>query len=225
MNDSFKNNSERERKAEQIVNILESEFEVDVHGEGSAFLTLVRTILSQNTNRKNTKKAFENLVSEIRKPSEFAKADREDIVELIRPAGLYKNKSKSIKKISELVTEESEKELDKILQKSPEEAREELLTLPGVGPKTADCVLLFSGGRDVLPVDTHIARISKRLGFANEDDGPEEVKDKLEPFLPEGKRGEAHLLLIELGRNYCTARNPDCIDCPLEDICPKIGLD
>ena len=137
---------------------------------------------------------------------------------------MYTNKSKSIKKIAEELSGKSGKNLDQILQKRIDEARKELLSLPGVGPKTADCVLLFSGGQDVLPVDTHVARIAKRLGFAEPDAGPEIVKERLEPMLPDGKRGNAHILLIELGRKYCKAQNPDCKNCPIEDFCPKIDL-
>lgn len=222
--ESFKNNSKDRERARRIVERLEKEFKKTLPDEGPGFLTLVRTILSQNTHRKNTEKAFENLTSKFRTADEISNVETDEIVNLIRPAGMYTQKARSIKNVAEEFSGTSGKDLDEMLDKRPEEAREELLSLPGVGPKTADCVLLFSGGRDILPVDTHVARISKRLGLAEPGAGPEKVKKQMEPVMPDGKRGIAHILLIELGRRYCKAKSPDCKNCPIENLCPKIGL-
>jgi endonuclease-3 len=109
------------------------------------------------------------------------------------------------------------------VEKRLEEARQELLSLPGVGYKTADVLLVFAAERDVLPVDTHIFRISKRLGIAPPKAGYEEVRLRLEEFTPSGRRGEAHMLLIQHGRRYCRARDPLCGQCPVSDLCP-IGI-
>lgn len=221
---SFKGNSIGKERIRKTLRTLESEFQVNIPNPKNPFLSLIRTVLSQNTNRKNTNNAFERLTSKYASPSEIAKADLEDLHDLIRPAGLYRSKAKSLKDQAELILDRYEGNLEKVLSKSLDEARRELLALPGVGPKTADCVLLFAGERDVLPVDTHVSRTSKRLGFADLKDKPEVVKQKVEPLIPTGERGKVHLLLIELGREYCKASNPVCEECPIEDLCPKIEV-
>lgn len=220
----FKANSIQEEGIREIIDSLESEFQVRLPNPKNPFLSLVRTVLSQNTNRKNTNSAFERLTSEYTSPSGIAAADFDELQDLIRPAGLYKSKAKALKNQAEIILDKYEGDLEKVLRKSSDEARKELLALPGVGPKTADCVLLFAGGRDVLPVDTHVSRTSKRLGFAGLKDRPEKVKQKVEPLIPAGERGKMHLLLIELGREYCKASSPVCEECPIEDFCPKIGV-
>lgn len=214
-----------EERAEKIVEKLKSEFQISLPEQGDPFPTLVRTVLSQNTNRRNTSKAYNNLKEEYQTPSDYAEANLEKLKELIRPAGLYNSKSKTLKELGRKVLEDFEGDLGKVFSNGPEEGREKLLNLPGVGPKTADCVLLFSGGFDVLPVDTHVDRTSKRLGLASLEDNLEEVKKRVEALLPEGKLGNAHILLIELGREYCKAGNPLCGECPVEGLCPKIGVD
>ncbi len=223
-NKQFKNNSNGKGKICKILSGLKSEFDVEVPKRENAFLTLSRTILSQNTNRKNTDKAYRNLIEQYSSAEEILKAGKEKIKDLIKPAGLYDRKSERIVKIAEKITENPKKDLDTILEKSPKEAREELLKFKGVGPKTADCVLLFAGGYDVMPVDTHVERVSKRLSLTDQDSNPEKVKKDVEAILPEGENGETHLLFIELGRTYCQAQNPKCDECPIEDFCPKIGI-
>lgn len=225
MGDSpFKDDLEEEDRVKEILRRLESEFEISRRSAGSAFLSLVRTVLSQNTNRRNSRRAFEKLISRYDSASEIAEADFEELQELIRPAGLFRTKSKVLKKLAGIVTERYGGDLKVLLKKPVDEARGELLKMSGVGPKTADCVLLFAGGRDVLPVDTHVSRISKRLGFADQDSDPEGVKAQFEPLIPEGNRGKLHLFLIELGREYCKAMNPICEECPIEEFCPRIGV-
>lgn len=220
----YKNISEKDR-ADKVVDILNAEFRKELPEKGEPFVTLVRTILSQNTNSKNTSKAFENLKDDFEKPEDFLEADLEELKERIKPAGLYNSKSKTLKNVSRIIHEDFEKDLKNILKGDPEKARKFLLELPGVGPKTADCVLLFSCGYDVLPVDTHVDRTSKRLGFVDIESNKEEVKNRLECLLSEGYRGTAHILLIELGRKYCKARNPDCEECPVNNYCPKKGIE
>lgn len=223
--EAFKINSNFEDRAKEILSRLSSEFDIGPSSDRDPFLTLVRTVLSQNTNRKNTRKAYENLSEKYSSPADFASADIEELKNLIMPAGLYRSKSKRLKSIAEIVLDKYEGDLSRIFEKSSKEVRKELLDFPGVGPKTADCVLLFAGNRDVLPVDTHVARTVKRLGFADSESDPEGVKEQFEVFVPDGKSREMHLLLIELGRNICKARNPNCIECSLEDLCPKIGVE
>ncbi|KXA91575.1 hypothetical protein AKJ57_00740 [candidate division MSBL1 archaeon SCGC-AAA259A05] len=220
---SFKVISDEKSRVREIIKELEAEFQVNSPPRDHPFLTLVRTVLSQNTNSRNTERAYDNLTSEYTSPKDFAEADIEELENLIRPAGLYRSKARTLRKLGRIIIDEHEGYLKEVLKKSQNKARKELLEMPGVGPKSADCVLLFACGRDVLPVDTHISRTTKRLGFADLDDDPEEVKEKLEPLVPKGERGKIHLLLIELGREYCKALAPVCGECPINNLCPQKG--
>jgi endonuclease-3 len=204
----------------EILNRLGAEFEPWGRYTEDPFLLLVGTVLSQNTNWRNTRTAYSRLTAKFRTPQQLAAADTRDIQELIRPAGLYREKSKRLKEISRSVLEKYDGDLRAVLKRPVEEAREELLSLPGVGYKTADVVLAFGAGRDVLPVDTHVFRISKRLGFASPKDDHEQVRLKLEKITPKGRRAQAHMFLIQLGRRYCRARNPLHEKCPINDFCP-----
>lgn len=222
--ESFKDSQGEKSRIRNIIERLNSKFDIEVPVDQDPFLTLVRTVLSQNTNRKNTDRAFKRLTSKYSTPSDIIEADLEEIEELIRPGGLYRSKARRLKELARLIYEDWEGDLGKILKRPPHEARESLLEMPGVGPKTADCVLLFAGNRDVLPVDTHVSRTADRLGFVEMGESPEKVKEKLEPLIPEGERGNVHIFLIELGRRYCKASNPLCEECPITDLCYQEGV-
>lgn len=212
---------EKERIA-KILDRLGAEFELWRRFE-DPFSVLVATVLSQNTSDRNTRIAFDRLISRFNTFERLAKADVRAIQKLIKPAGLYRAKSRHLKELARIIIAKYGGDLRKVLRKPPAEARRELLELPGVGYKTADCLLFFSAKRDVIPVDTHVARLAKRLGFAAAGDGPELVREKLMNVVPEGRRGEAHMLLIQHGRRYCRARNPLCEICPIEALCPKLS--
>lgn len=203
-----------------ILGRLAAEFEPWRRYTDDPFLLLVGTVLSQNTNWRNTRTAYNRLTSRFRTPERLASAEVREIRELIRPAGLHREKSKRLREISCAVLERYGGDLGAVLRKPVEEARAELLSLPGVGYKTADVVLAFGAGRDVLPVDTHVFRVAKRLGFAAPKDNPEQVRMKLEKVTPAGKRRDVHMFLIQLGRRYCRARNPLHKKCPINDKCP-----
>lgn len=208
---------------ERMVKILErlsAEFELWRQRGRGPFEILVQTVLSQNTNWRNTKLAFDRLMKKFRTPKQLAEADAREIQKLIEPAGLHQMKSGRLKQIAQIICDKVNGDLGRVIRKPIEEARGELLALPGVGYKTADCVLLFAAGRDVLPIDTHIFRVAERLGFISARDGYEAVKTRLEGLVPSGRRGEAHILLIQHGRRYCNARTPLCEDCPIGDLCP-----
>ncbi len=111
----------------------------------------------------------------------------------------------------------------------PDAVRDRLLEMNGVGPKTADCVLLFAGGRGgVFPVDTHVHRIARRMGLAPADADHETVREHLERDVPAEKCGFGHTAMIQFGREYCSARKPACLDdpeaCPLADRCDQVGV-
>jgi len=215
-------NAERQRMGE-ILDRLAREYKPWPQNRESKFLLLVAVVLSQNTNDRNSFAAFDRLVSKFRTPEQIANANSRQLQQLIRVGGLYKEKAQRLKEISNVVLEKYGGNIGSILRKPYEEARKELLELPGVGYKTADVVLAFGAGRDVFPVDTHVFRVSKRLGFAKKDDDYEEVKVRLEVVTPAGRRKAGHMLLIQLGRTYCRARNPMHAECPVNSLCP-IGI-
>ncbi|MGC8962098.1 MAG: endonuclease III domain-containing protein [Candidatus Bathyarchaeia archaeon] len=169
--------------------------------DGDAFHLLVATMLSQNTNWRNVERALNNLEAHLfLKPEAFIEAGSGKLEALIRPAGLHRVKAVKLVEASRFVEERLHGDLDGVLKLPLGEARRILMEIPGVGPKTADVLLAFAGGMDVLPVDTHIERVSKRLGLVREGAGYEEVKAGLEMLIPAPERRRMHLALIEFGR-------------------------
>ncbi len=175
---------------------------------------LVLTILSQNTSDRNRDLAWERLRERFPEIGDLLGADLQELEELIRPAGLNRQKARRIKEALHLIKERFG-EL-KIPLKG-QELYDFLRSIKGVGPKTAAVVALFSYGEPFFPVDTHIFRVAKRIPLA---DGKtrEEVQDTLTHLVPDHLKMELHLLLIELGRKYCRPR-PKCSSCPLRELC------
>lgn len=185
------------------------------------FRSLVRVILSQNTNYRNEGTAYNRLEASVGvTPESLASALVEVITDAIRPAGMYNRRSIVLKKVAEEVLERFAGDLTPVLEMPYGEAREALMCLTGVGYKTADVLLMFNAGRQVIPVDRHIFRISKRLGIVSEKAGYEEVRRALETAAPAGRHEDVHVLLIQFGRDICRAQRPRCDDCFLSDLCP-----
>lgn len=192
----------------------------------NTFATLIRTIISQNTSDINTARAFEKISKRFEMtPEAFSKAKLEEIEECLKSAGLYRNKSRIIKRLSNIILEKFDGKLEKILALPTEEARKTLIGLPGVGRKTADILLLFCAKKPVVPVDTHVNRVSRRLGLAPVQGGYEEVRLALQLLYEAEDYLAVHVLLILLGRNYCKARKPLCECCPLNDFCPRVNVE
>lgn len=211
-------------KAQEILHILQNNFPLPpwVHSTRDPFRTLIVTVISQNTADKNTARAFKNLSSRFPiTPQALAKANVGEIEEAIRVAGLYRNKSRIIKEISRIILEEFGGSLDFIYSMPLEEARETLLHLPGVGPKTADVVLLFCAEAPTVPIDTHVNCVSKRLGIASSNADYEGVRKALQSLYPPRDYLPVHVLLISLGRRYCKAQKPLCKPCPVNALCPS----
>ena len=188
---------------------------------GDHFKSLIRTILSQNTNWRNEETAYRRLEESIGvTPRELSKASLSTISDAIRPAGMYNQRSKTIKNVAEKVLELYNGDLSAVVAKSYLEAREELMTLPGVGEKTADVVLLFNAGKHVLPVDRHLARIAKRLELVRDSADYDTIRLTFESATTPDKFLDTHIKLIQFGRDVCRALNPKCTECPLNDICP-----
>ena len=152
-------------------------------------------------------------------PENLANASLETIAEAIRPAGMYNQRSRVLKRVSEEVLERFDGTLDDVVKKPFPEARETLMSLPGVGPKTADVVLMFVAGSRIVPVDRHIFRIAERLGIVPEKASYDDVRGALEEASPPDRREDIHVFLIRFGRETCKARSPRCYDCFIEDLC------
>ena len=185
------------------------------------FKLLIATVLSQNTSDVNAIQAYRRLSESIGiSPDRIAKAPLRCLKEAIRPAGLFNVRARGLKELSRAVLRNDMGELSWIYTLPLSEARKRLIELPRVGPKTADVVLLFLARRGTFPIDTHVNRVSKRLGIAGERDSYEVTRERLMEFFPATKYLEAHLLLIGHGRRTCKARRPLCAICVLRDICP-----
>ncbi len=181
---------------------------------------LVSTILSQNTNDNNRDKAFSAL--RLRFPTWEAVRDgpTEEIIEAIRSAGLGNQKGPRIQKVlKEITSERGSLDLWFLKDLPLEEARAWLMSFKGVGPKTAAIVLCFSLGRPTFPVDTHIYRVTGRIGLRPEKLSVEETHPYLEALFPPETYYAAHLNIIRLGREICHARRPDCAACPVRQLC------
>jgi endonuclease-3 len=181
---------------------------------------LISTILSQNTNDTNRDRAFAALKHRFPTWEEVRDADERDVIAAIRSAGLANQKGPRIQGVlSEITTQRGALNLDFLADLTPADARAWLLQFKGVGPKTAAIVLLFSLGKPAFPVDTHIYRVTGRLGLRAEKMNLEQAHQHLEPLLPPDSYYAAHLNIIHLGREVCTARKPNCTACPLQQLC------
>lgn len=181
---------------------------------------LVSTILSQNTNDVNRDRAFERLRQRLPSWDLVRDAPVEEVIQAIRPAGLANRKGPRIQKALRRITEaQGELSLDFLADLPLEEARAWLLNLDGVGPKTAAIVLLFSLGRPAFPVDTHVHRVSRRLGLIGERTSAEKAHQLLEAQVPPQWYYALHLNIIRHGRQVCHARRPKCAACALSDLC------
>jgi endonuclease-3 len=181
---------------------------------------LVSTIISQNTNDVNRDAAFARLKERFPIWSDVRDAPVEDVVDAIRPAGLAPTKAPRIQEALRHATrDEGTISLDFLADMPLEQARAWLTGLPGVGPKTAAIVLLFALGRPAFPVDTHIYRVTRRLGLIPDSASREKAHDLLEEMLPAAVYYPFHINLIEHGRAVCHARTPECAHCVLADLC------
>jgi endonuclease-3 len=181
---------------------------------------LVSTILSQNTNDINRDRGFTALRARFPTWEEVRDAAAEAVVEAIRPAGLANQKGPRIQQVLRSITEErGSLDLSFLAELPVEEARAWLTRFHGVGPKTAAIVLCFSLGKPAFPVDTHIYRVTGRIGLRPEKMTVEQAHPHLEGLFPPETYYPAHLNLIRLGREVCTARRPYCQRCPIIRLC------
>jgi endonuclease-3 len=181
---------------------------------------VVSTILSQNTSDVNRDRAFEQLRARFAAWEEVRDAPVEAIEEAIRPAGLAQQKAPRIKGALQFITRErGELSLDFLKDLPVDEAKAWLTQIKGIGPKTAAIILLFSLGMPAFPVDTHVHRVTRRLGLIGPKVSAEKAHVILEDLLPAGIYYPFHLNVIRHGREICHARNPKCQICPLQTLC------
>ena len=181
---------------------------------------LVSTILSQNTNDVNRDRAFNALRATFDTWEKVRDAKTSDVIDAIRPAGLANQKGPRIQQVLKAITEERGNLDLSFLGKMPvEEAKAWLTKFNGVGPKTAAIVLCFSLGKPAFPVDTHIYRVSGRIGLRPEKMTVEQAHPHLESLFPPETYYAAHLNIIRLGREICTARKAFCEKCPIVKLC------
>ncbi len=195
--------SSKDKRATALAKLQDSE-------GGEPFRILIGTILSHRTRDENTTRATENLFSKYRTPGELAAADPQEVTRLIRPSGFYRMKTKNIMKVSEQLVSE--------FGGAVPDTEEDLLKLHSVGRKTANCVLVYAFNKPAIPVDTHVHRISNRLGLVKTKK-PEETEAELVKTVPRRYWLELNELFVRFGQTVCKPIGPRCPSCTVSGSC------
>jgi endonuclease-3 len=201
-----------EEGAQEILQILADKYpvpETELNYETS-FQLLIATILSAQSTDKQVNKVTKRLFEEYKEPEDFIKLSSEELAEKIHGVGLYRNKAKYILKTCQMLVEKYDSKVP--------QTRKELIKLSGVGRKTANVVLSCAFNFDAIAVDTHVFRVSHRLGLANSEKVLKTEKELMD-IIPKKTWSKAHHFLIFHGRKICKARNPLCETCPLSGLC------
>jgi endonuclease III len=196
---------------------------------GDPLAELVLTVLSQSTNDRNRDVAYLRLRRRLPSWEEVRAAPVAIVEEAIRPGGISKVKSARIKAILDAIATSAPEDAEPLdlgwMQDAPvPQSRSYLTALPGVGPKTAACVLLFTWGLRDVPVDTHVSRVGGRLGLLRAGASPQQLHDQMLALTPPGRELELHVNLLRHGRRTCFARAPACSRCALARMCPSRGI-
>ncbi len=194
-----------------IISRLKKRYPPGKFHSSDPFRALIATVLSQRTRDEVTERASEKLFSKYGKASALAHADVKDIEALIREVGFYRIKAPRVKEIARIISNDFK-------GKVPDDM-DTLLSLPGVGRKTANCVLVYGFGKDAIAVDTHVHRISNRLGLVSTKT-PEETEIRLKEVLPKKYWRHINELLVRFGQDICRPVAPRCSACTLADLCP-----
>jgi len=204
------------KRISEIIKRLKSyykikEYKPTHYNSKNLYELLISTILSQRNKDKNTEKISKEFFSKFKNIKEVYKAPLKDIEESLRKTGIYKIKAKYIKETTKIV-------LEKYKGKIPN-SKEELMKLPGVGPKTAGIVLVYGFGQKVaIPVDTHVHRISNRIGIVHTKT-PEKTEIELMKIIPKKYWRMYNILFVTHGQKLCSAKNPKCNKCPISEFC------
>lgn len=204
----------KKERVNEILDLLEKEYpdaECALDYD-SVFHLLLAVVLSAQTTDVSVNKVTPELFKKYETPKQLAQADEKEVAEIIRTIGMYRTKSKNIINLAKMLVEK----YDGIVPESDEE----LVKLPGVGRKTANVVMAVGFGHQRIAVDTHVFRVSNRIGLVNE---PDVLKTELALMktIPENRWTKTHHSLIFHGRRCCTARNPKCDECVIKDLCKK----
>ncbi|OAB44355.1 endonuclease III [Paenibacillus glacialis] len=203
-------------KSETVRHILDTMHDMfpEAHCElvhGNAFELTIAVLLSAQCTDETVNKVTKDLFQKYRSPSDYIAVPLEELEQDIRRIGLFRNKAKHIHNLCNMVIEQFDGDVPKTL--------EQLVLLPGVGRKTANVVVSNAFGVPAIAVDTHVERVSKRLGLTGWNDSVLEVEKKLMKKIPRDEWTETHHRLIFFGRYHCKAQNPQCQICPLLDVC------
>lgn len=204
----------KKEKVNEILDLLEKEYpdaECALDYD-SVFHLLLAVVLSAQTTDVSVNKVTPELFKKYETPKQLAQADEKEVAEIIRTIGMYRTKSKNIINLAKMLVEK----YDGIVP----ELDEELVKLPGVGRKTANVVMAVGFGHQRIAVDTHVFRVSNRIGLVNESDVLK-TELALMKTIPENRWTKTHHSLIFHGRRCCTARNPKCDECVIKDLCKK----
>lgn len=210
-----------EEKVAAVVARLEARFgEEKWRSGGDPLESLILTVLSQNTSDVNRDRAYQRLRQRFPTWEEVLSADLKELEDALRPGGLAQQKAPRIQQILAWVKEtQGRLSLDFVCELPVDEAIRLLTRLPGVGVKTVAVVLAFACGKDVFPVDTHVHRICRRLGFVPSKASAEKTFAIMEELVPAGKKFSFHINLLRHGRTICKAQNPRCWECPIVEYC------
>lgn len=203
----------------QIARRLERHYgRLEWASHGDPLDVLILTILSQNTNDQNRDRAYESLKKNFPSYESLVRAPTEKVAEAIKVGGLHQQKAQRIQEIlKQIKRERGAYDLSYLKDLSTDEAVRELMRFDGVGKKTAGVVLTFSLHKPYFPVDTHISRITQRLGLVKKSEDPHDVMNAL---VPDRLKYQLHLHLIWHGRQTCKARKPQCEQCVIAELCP-----
>lgn len=207
-------NDPRERLS-HITRLMKEHYGLDSQSSVESldpFRTLISCMLSHRTRDENSSRAAERLFEAAETPGDILQMDADELKERIRCSGFYNQKSRNIRAACRSLLEEFEGLV-------PGD-REALMSLPGVGPKTADIVLSYSFGRQAIAVDVHVATVTRRLGFVDPGASPEEVKESLEGLAPMENYRMIDVAFVRHGKEYCRSRNPRCGECFVKAVCP-----
>ncbi|MBC8179485.1 endonuclease III [candidate division KSB1 bacterium] len=210
-------------KAKQIMQALENKFGIPKRENVIDPLSnLVLTVLSQSTNDKNRDTAYNQLRELFPTWEDVMNGNVKKIADAIRPGGLANQKSERIKNILKWIHQEyGSLNLDNLCDMEPDQTIEKFTQLKGVGVKTISVVMMFSCGIDIFPVDTHVHRICRRMGFVPDKASAEKTFWEMRPLVPKEKSFSLHMNFLKLGRTICYARKPRCEICPLNKLCDK----
>lgn len=204
-----------------VMKILEKEFPVSkttlnkMRKNPDAFKILISCLLSLRTQDKNTEIASGKLFAVAQTPKEILALPIKKLEKLIFSSGHYRKKARTLKHVSKIILENFGGKVPK--------TREELMSMKGIGPKTANIVLAFAFGKEVLPIDTHCHRIPNRLGWVKTKT-PEQTETELNKILPRKYWAEFNSIFVQFGKTICQPISPLCSTCPIKKYCPRIGV-